>query len=99
MLFVDSFSSNFSKSNRRWLPLLGKAPRKIKHLKFLMSLYHVLIVHKYFKHIKIKSQNVWRKNLLRFGFYEKTSEVEVIIPTPHLLHRVNKVPAKQDILI
>ena len=54
------------------------------YLKFLMSLYHVLIVHKYFRHIKIKSRKFWRKNLLRFGFYEKTSDGKVIIPPPHL---------------
>ena len=48
------------------------------------SLNHFFkIVYKYFRDIKIRSQKVWRKNLLQFGFYEKISESGVSILPPH----------------
>ena len=55
-------------------------PNTSKHT--LKSLCHVLIVHTCFRHIQIKNQKVWRKNLSRFGFYEKNLEEEVNIPPP-----------------
>ena len=54
---------------------------KMANPPLINSLYHILIGHKYFRHIK--SQNVWRKKLLRFRFYEKNSEGEINIPPPH----------------
>lgn len=69
-LLFGSFSTNFSKSTRKRLPLFNKTQHTLN------SLYHGLIVRKYFRDIKIKSQTNQRKNLLRFRFYKK-SEGEV----------------------
>ena len=55
------------------------------YLKLLISCFNCPT---YFRHTKIKSKKVWRKNLLRFGFYDKNSKGEVnVLPPPR--NRVN----------